>query len=80
MKMPRVELKIYGRVQGIGFRYAAKKKAEKLGVICAPRNEPDGSLHIEAEGESAQALEKFIAWCHKGPWGAKVERVEKDLV
>jgi acylphosphatase len=73
--MSRVELKIYGRVQGVGFRYDAKKKAEKFGVVCVPRNESDGSLYIEAEGESP-TLEKFIAWCRKGPWGAKVERVE----
>jgi acylphosphatase len=73
--MPRVELKIYGRVQGVGFRYDARKKAEKFGVVCAPRNEVDGSLFIEAEGEH-EALEKFIAWCRKGPWGAKVERIE----
>lgn len=74
--MPRVVIKIYGRVQRVGFRYAAREKAAKFGVVCVPRNEPDGSLYIEAEGESAQALEKFIAWCHKGPWSAKVERVE----
>jgi acylphosphatase len=74
--MPRVEIKIYGRVQNVGFRYDANKKAEKFGVVCVPRNEPDGSLYIEAEGESPAQLEKFIAWCRKGPWGAKVERVE----
>jgi acylphosphatase len=71
----RIEIKIYGRVQNVGFRYAAKKKAEKLGVFCVPRNELDGSLFIKAEGESS-ALEKFIAWCRKGPWSAKVARVE----
>ena len=73
--MPRVSLKIYGRVQNVGFRYAARKKAEKWGVIVAPRNEPDGSLFIEVEGPPP-ALERFVAWCHKGPWSAKVERVE----
>ena len=73
--MSRVELRIYGRVQGVGFRYDARKKAEKFGIVCIPRNEPDGSLFIEAEG-AQEPLEKFIAWCRKGPWGAKVERVE----
>jgi acylphosphatase len=79
--MPRVELKIYGRVQGVGFRYDALKKAEKLGVLCVPRNEPDRSLFIAAEGDDTAALEQFVAWCRKGPWSAKVERVEvKELV
>ncbi len=71
----KVILNIYGRVQGVGFRYAAQKKAAKFGVACAPRNEPDGSVSIEAEG-APEALERFIKWCHRGPWSAKVARVE----
>jgi acylphosphatase len=66
---------IYGRVQGVGFRYAACKEAEKLRISVSPRNEPDGSLRIEAVGDDA-ALQKFLAWCRKGPLLAHVERVE----
>lgn len=74
--MKKLAVKIYGRVQGVGFRYAAAEEAGKLGIaLLAARNEPDGSVYIEAEGEEA-ALQKFLAWCRRGPRGAKVERVD----
>lgn len=68
-------IKVYGRVQGVGFRYAALDEAQRLGIKISPRNEPDGSVRIEAEGDNA-ALKKFVAWCRKGPPPAEVERVE----
>jgi acylphosphatase len=74
----RLNLKIYGRVQGVGFRYSAAEEAGKLGAaLLAARNEPDGSVYIEAEGEE-NALQKFLAWCRRGPRSAKVERVEAE--
>ena len=73
--MKHLTMRIYGRVQGIGFRYDARQKAQELGVTCFARNEPDGSVYIEAEGDD-EKLKKFLKWCGKGPWLAKVERVE----
>ena len=70
-------IKIFGRVQGVGFRYAAREKAAKWGIAGTVRNEPDGSVYAEMEGEE-EALRKFLAWCRKGPWLAKVERVEEE--
>lgn len=68
-------LKIYGAVQGVGFRDAAYWKARRLGVAGFVMNEPDGSVYIEAEGETAH-LEEFITWCRKGPSTARVDRVD----
>ena len=73
--MKHLSIKIWGRVQGVGFRYAAQQEAQKLGVTCFARNEQDGSVFIEVEGDK-EKLEKFLAWCGKGPWLAKVERAE----
>jgi len=70
-------VRIYGQVQGIGFRYVAGQEAHKLGVTCSARNEPDGSVYIEAEGDE-EKLGKFLKWCGKGPWLAKVDRVESE--
>lgn len=75
--MARMVIKVFGRVQGVGFRISAMEEARKLGINVAPRNESDGSVRIEAEGEET-ALKKFLAWCRKGPPFAKVERVEQE--
>ncbi len=68
-------IRVHGRVQGVSFRMAARDQARQLGVRGFARNEADGSVAIEAEGEPA-ALEAFVAWCQQGPPAARVERVE----
>lgn len=75
--MKHLSIRIYGRVQGVGFRYAAQGEMKKLRITGTARNEPDGSVYVEAEGDEA-ALKEFLIWCHKGPWLAKVERVEEE--
>lgn len=73
--MPRhVKIRVHGRVQGVFFRVAAKERADELGVRGFVRNEPDGTVYLEAEGEE-DAVEKFLAWCSLGPRLAVVEAV-----
>lgn len=67
-------IRVSGRVQGVFFRQFAKRKAVELGVVGFARNEPDGTVTIEAEGDPA-ALDTLVAWCHEGPTFARVERV-----
>jgi acylphosphatase len=74
-RMKHLHIKVFGRVQGVGFRYSAKKEADNLGILGYARNEDDGSVFIEAQGAEKE-LEQFLAWCRRGPWLAKVERVE----
>lgn len=57
------------------FRDSSRRKAKKLGLKGFVRNEDDGTVYIEAEGEK-DALKRFLEWCHKGPWLAKVEKVD----
>ncbi len=73
--MAHLDIKVFGRVQGVFFRDSARMKAEELGLAGFARNEPDGSVYIEAEGEE-DALKEFLAWCGKGPEFAKVTKVE----
>lgn len=73
--MKHINIKIYGLVQGIFFRATAREEAERLNITGFARNEPDGSVYIEAEGD-IENLDKFVTWCHKGPSLAQVEKVE----
>lgn len=70
-----LNIKVFGSVQGVFFRISAKDMAEKLGIVGFAKNESDGTVYIEAEGEEKD-LEKFVEWCKVGPPLAKVEKVE----
>jgi acylphosphatase len=72
--MKHFNIKIYGIVQGVGFRYHAIRQANSIGVTGFVRNEPDGSVYIEAEGNET-ALAEFVKWCKTGPSYAHVEDV-----
>jgi acylphosphatase len=74
----RLVIRVYGTVQGVFFRHSACIKAGELGLVGFIRNEPDGSVYAEAEGESP-ALEKFFEWCQTGPPHAAVARVDVSL-
>ena len=63
------------------YRATAVEMATSLNIKGFARNEKDGSVYIEAEGEEND-LEQFVRWCGIGPERAKVERVrteESDL-
>ena len=73
--MQHLNIKVYGLVQGVFFRTSAKEEANKLGLTGFAKNQPDGSVYIEAEGEESN-LNKFIKWCNRGPMMAQIEKVE----
>jgi acylphosphatase len=68
-------IKISGRVQGVGFRYAARSVANFYNITGFVRNLPNGDVYIEAEGNYHQ-LEDFIAWCRRGPPSARIKAVD----
>lgn len=72
--MKRYIITVTGRVQGVFFRDTARRTATELGLSGFARNEPDGSVYIEAEGE-APSLERFLEWCRQGSDLSKVESV-----
>jgi acylphosphatase len=69
-----MNITIVGRVQGVGFRFAAQKMAISLGIKGFVKNLHNGNLYVEAEGNDAQ-LGHFVDWCHKGPSHAYVDDV-----
>lgn len=65
---------VYGRVQGVAFRFFTLKEAEKLGVKGYVRNRDDGSVEVVAEADE-QTIAQFEQWLHHGFPSANVERV-----
>ncbi len=75
--MAQVKIKIYGEVQGVGFRWALRREAARLGFTATAENLVDGSVEIVAQGEE-DALEQLLAFAKTGPSSARVERVETE--
>lgn len=82
--MVRAHIFISGLVQGVGFRHFTQRKAEGLGLTGWVRNLPDGRVEAIFESttasdqEAKERAEKIIALCRKGPFGARVDRVDVD--
>lgn len=47
---------VYGRVQGVGFRYTTQHEAQRLGLTGYAKNMDDGSVEVVACGESDRVL------------------------
>ena len=70
-----MQIQVFGRVQGVGFRYYTQQKAIELGLTGFVKNKSDGSVFIEAEGEETK-LNELLMWCHSGPSWAKIQEVK----
>ena len=70
---------ISGRVQGVGFRYATASRARSRGLAGWVRNNADGTVEAAFEG-APEAVDALVAWCRRGPSGARVDdvRVERE--
>jgi acylphosphatase len=77
MSKSRVHLWIEGRVQGVFFRASTMNKARELGLTGWVKNNPDGSVEVVAEG-AREVVEELVAWSHKGPRHAVVDKVEVE--
>jgi acylphosphatase len=67
-------LRIFGRVQGVGYRAAFCAEAERLGVAGWVRNRLDGSVEALVQGDAA-ALDRLALWARKGPRLAAVSTI-----
>ena len=73
--MKRVRVQVHGAVQGVTFRDSCRREAARLGVTGWVRNERDGSVAAEIEGEPAP-VDELVGWCRRGPRGARVSSVD----
>ena len=72
-----LHLRIRGRVQGVGFRYAMHERAQSLGITGWVRNRRDGTVEAIVQG-TPQAVEAMRRWAHSGPPGAGVTGLDAD--
>lgn len=77
MSMQRLSATISGRVQGVGFRDFTRRKAQELNLSGWVRNERNGSVRVEAEGDS-EMLDKLYEALREGPRSARVAKVEAE--
>ena len=77
--MSGCRVRIYGHVQGVGFRAWAMERGRALGVRGWVRNRRDGSVELVAFGDD-EPVEALTAACRTGPPAARVERIEVDIV
>lgn len=67
-------LRIRGTVQGVGYRYALRREALKLGVTGWVRNRADGSVEALVQGGTRE-IDAITAWVRTGPPAARVTEV-----
>jgi acylphosphatase len=71
----RAHVTVHGYVQGVWYRGSMQEEARRRRVAGWVRNERDGSVVAEIEGEQA-AVDALIAWARHGPPGARVTSVQ----
>ena len=68
---------VYGRVQGVGFRWFVDREARIIGLAGWVRNNPDGNLEVLASGTEDQ-LAKLKMKLKQGPRASRVDEVVEE--
>ncbi|WP_027053375.1 acylphosphatase [Mesorhizobium erdmanii] len=74
-----VQARVYGKVQGVGYRIWARGEATGFGLVGWVRNERDGSVTAWLAGADA-AVSVMIERLWQGPQGASVARIDVDEI
>ena len=75
MSTVRRRVVVSGHVQGVFYRASCAERARARGLAGWVRNLPDGRVEAVFEGPPDD-VEALIAWCRRGPAGARVERAD----
>lgn len=78
MSLKRLDARVFGFVQGVGFRYFVRKNALKLELSGYAKNLADGSVEVVAEGEEKNIL-KLVDLLKKGNVYSTVESVDYKI-
>lgn len=72
------EIRVSGLVQGVGFRWTAKRIADRLGVDGWVRNNPDGTVSLEVEGTETQ-IREFLESLDDA-MGSYIQKLDSSVV
>jgi acylphosphatase len=72
-----LNVRVIGRVQGVGFRAAAVRQAHLLGVTGWIRNATDGTVEALLQGPHDN-VDRMLSWLHTGPPSARVTEVQSS--
>lgn len=68
-------IKVYGKVQGVGFRFFTSKVARKYNLLGYAKNLSDGTVEVVVQGKE-QGIQDLIKEIKTGPILAKVEKLD----
>jgi acylphosphatase len=74
--MVQYEIKITGRVQGVGFRYFTQKKANEIGIKGWVKNTRDGAVEVLVQGTET-VINTFTDYLQIGPPLSRVDHISK---
>lgn len=74
----RVHARVFGRVQGVGFRHFVLISATELGLTGWVRNRRDGSVEVLAEGD-LERLKSLVSTLRRGSRSSHVIDVKTEL-
>lgn len=72
-----LKVKVFGMVQGVGFRYFTLRRARHYRLSGYVKNLPDRTVEAYAEGE-AETLQQFLADLRQGPPGSRVDDLQVE--
>ena len=75
----RLHAHVYGRVQGVGFRFYTVDVAVSLGLTGWVANRYDDSVEVLAEGPHAK-LQQLLEYLQQGPSMAHVDSIQHEFL
>lgn len=67
-------VRVWGQVQGVGFRYFTRERALQLGLRGHAYNLADGTVEILIAGPEHE-VQMMLGWLEHGPRTAQVDRI-----
>jgi len=75
----RLHAHVYGRVQGVGFRFYTVDAAVSLGLTGWVANRYDDSVEVVAEGPRPK-LQHLLEYLQQGPSISRVDQVQHQFL